>query len=46
LFDGTVAPLSAGYFSLSVLTLAIVYWTERGRLFQPHHGAPIPAVAE
>jgi DHA1 family bicyclomycin/chloramphenicol resistance-like MFS transporter len=46
LFDGTVAPLSAGYFSLSVLTLAIVYWTERGRLFQPHHGNVVPAIAE
>jgi len=45
-FDGTVAPLSAGFFSLSALTLLIVYWTERGRLFQPHHQAIVPAVAE
>ncbi|WP_036840132.1 multidrug effflux MFS transporter [Pleomorphomonas oryzae] len=46
-FDGTVAPLSAGFFSLSALTLGIVTWTERGRLLQPtHEGGAIPAIAE
>ncbi|SCM71712.1 Major facilitator superfamily MFS_1 [uncultured Pleomorphomonas sp.] len=45
-FDGTVAPLSAGFFALSAVTLLIVYWTERGRLFQPHHQGIVPAGAE
>ena len=45
-FDGTVVPLAAGFFALSASTLLIVYWTERGRLLQPHHGNVVPAVAE
>ncbi|CAI9418149.1 Bicyclomycin resistance protein [Pleomorphomonas sp. T1.2MG-36] len=45
-FDGTIMPLTAGYFGLSALTLVIVFWTERGRLFQPHHGNIVPAAAE
>lgn len=46
-FDGTVVPLSAGFFGLSAVTLLIVLWTERGRLLQPHHqGGAMPAVAE
>lgn len=31
-FDGTVTPLAAGYFVLSVSCLAVILWTERGRL--------------
>ena len=45
-FDGTVVPLSAGYFGLSAVTLVIVFWTERGRLFQPHHQPIAVASAE
>ncbi|MBS1182742.1 MAG: bcr [Proteobacteria bacterium] len=45
-FNGTVAPLSAGYLAASAMTLLIVIWTERGRLFQPHHQSMAPAVAE
>ena len=43
-FDGTVVPLCLGYALLSAGALAAVAWTERGRLFQPHH-APPPARA-
>ncbi|AWN55826.1 multidrug effflux MFS transporter [Methylobacterium sp. 17Sr1-1] len=32
-FDGTVTPLAIGYGVLSSLALAMVLWTERGRLF-------------
>ena len=45
-FDGTVAPLSAGFLAASGVTLLIVVWTERGRLFQPHHQGVVPAIAE
>jgi DHA1 family bicyclomycin/chloramphenicol resistance-like MFS transporter len=31
-FDGTVTPLAAGYFVLSVSCLLVILWTERGRL--------------
>lgn len=36
-FDGTVTPLAAGTCGISTATLFIVLWTERGRLFRPHH---------
>lgn len=40
-FDGSVQPFLFGYSVLSALTLLIVLWTERGRLFrttvQTHH---------
>ncbi|MCM5557141.1 multidrug effflux MFS transporter [Pleomorphomonas sp. JP5] len=45
-FDGTIMPLTAGYFGLSALTLLIVFWTERGRLFQPHYHPAVAASAE
>lgn len=46
-FDGTVMPLAAGFLAASAGTLLIVVWTERGRLFQPHHEVePLPASAE
>lgn len=35
LFDGTVLPLSAGYFLLALAGLGVVALTERGRLFRP-----------
>jgi DHA1 family bicyclomycin/chloramphenicol resistance-like MFS transporter len=31
-FDGTATPLAVGYLALSSGTLALVLWTERGRL--------------
>ncbi|MDB5694572.1 MAG: transporter [Sphingomonas bacterium] len=34
-FDGTTAPLAAGYALSAALALAIVFWTERGKLFRP-----------
>lgn len=34
-FDGTVIPLTLGFFGLGVLCLGFVLWAERGRLFQP-----------
>jgi DHA1 family bicyclomycin/chloramphenicol resistance-like MFS transporter len=32
-FDGTVLPIGIGYATLGGLTIAVVAWTERGRLF-------------
>jgi DHA1 family bicyclomycin/chloramphenicol resistance-like MFS transporter len=40
-FDGTVIPLSLAYFVFSTLCLAVVLWTERGRLFRPQHADPV-----
>jgi DHA1 family bicyclomycin/chloramphenicol resistance-like MFS transporter len=34
-FDGTIRPLSLGFFGYGVLALALVLWAEQGRLFQP-----------
>lgn len=39
-FNGTVIPLGVGYLVLGVLVLLVVLWTERGRLFAPHHADP------
>lgn len=39
-FDGTVLPLLGGYLATGVLCLAVVAWTEHGRLFQQHHPDP------
>lgn len=36
-FDGTIIPLIGGTFVISSVALAIVLWTEKGRLFRPHH---------
>ncbi|MFC0218525.1 DHA1 family bicyclomycin/chloramphenicol resistance-like MFS transporter [Pseudochelatococcus lubricantis] len=33
-YDGTVLPLALGYLVFSALALAVVYWTERGRMFR------------
>lgn len=33
-FDGTTMPVTVGFFGLSLATLAVVLWTERGRLFR------------
>ncbi|BCP54417.1 Bcr/CflA family drug resistance efflux transporter [Kaistia sp. 32K] len=39
-FNGTVLPLSLGFLATGVLSLVVVIWTERGRLFAPHHADP------
>ncbi|WEK49838.1 MAG: multidrug effflux MFS transporter [Candidatus Kaistia colombiensis] len=39
-FNGTVLPLAVGFLATGVLSLIVVYWTERGRLFAPHHPDP------
>jgi DHA1 family bicyclomycin/chloramphenicol resistance-like MFS transporter len=39
-FDGTVLPLSIGFFVLNGAGLAVALWTERGRLFVPHQADP------
>jgi DHA1 family bicyclomycin/chloramphenicol resistance-like MFS transporter len=41
-FDGTVMPLGLGFFGYSVLTLLVVAWTEKGRLFQAQHRPSVP----
>ena len=39
-FNHTVIPLTAGFVTLSVLSLLIVAWTEHGQLFKPRHPDP------
>ncbi len=34
-FDGTVVPISSGFLLAGLASLAITFWSERGRLFQP-----------
>ena len=43
-FNGTVLPLSVGFLSTGVLSLIVVIWTERGRLFAPHHVDPTAVI--
>ncbi len=39
-FDGTTVPLAAGLLTFGSISLAIVCWAERGRMFsRPHHDA-------
>ena len=38
-FNGTVLPLTLGYFVLGSAALMVVFITERGRLFRAHHAA-------
>jgi DHA1 family bicyclomycin/chloramphenicol resistance-like MFS transporter len=44
-FNGTVLPLTLGYFLLGSTALLVVLVTERGKLFRAHHAAPRPVVA-
>ncbi len=40
-FDGTITPIIIGHFVMSSAALAVIYFTERGKLLQPHqHPAP------
>jgi len=36
-FNGSTIPVSLGFTVLGVATVAAVFWTERGKLFRPHH---------
>jgi DHA1 family bicyclomycin/chloramphenicol resistance-like MFS transporter len=36
-YDGTMVPLATGFFLCAVGALAIVFVTERGKMFQPHN---------
>jgi len=38
-FNGTVLPLTLGYFLLGLAALLVVFVTERGKLFRAHHGS-------
>ncbi len=40
-FDGTVRPMAFGFLAAGVLAIAVVAWTEKGRMFP---GPPQPAV--
>jgi DHA1 family bicyclomycin/chloramphenicol resistance-like MFS transporter len=40
-FNGTVLPLTLGFFVLGTLSLGVVLITERGKLFRAHHGTPV-----
>jgi DHA1 family bicyclomycin/chloramphenicol resistance-like MFS transporter len=39
-FDGTVVPILMGYVGLGLTSLAIILWTERGRLFEIGESQP------
>jgi DHA1 family bicyclomycin/chloramphenicol resistance-like MFS transporter len=39
-FNGTVLPLAIGFVAFSAVCVAVVVWTEGGRLFRPHHPDP------
>lgn len=41
-FNGTTVPLAAGFTLVGFCIIATVIFTERGKLFRPHH-APVPA---
>ncbi|MCX5516956.1 multidrug effflux MFS transporter [Kaistia defluvii] len=43
-FNGTVLPLATGFLLTGVLSLVVVIWTERGRLFAPHHPDPAAVI--
>ncbi|MCX5497128.1 multidrug effflux MFS transporter [Kaistia dalseonensis] len=44
-FDGTVTPLALGFLVTGAVALAVVFWTEKGKLFSPHHADPLPGIA-
>jgi DHA1 family bicyclomycin/chloramphenicol resistance-like MFS transporter len=39
-YDGSTAPIVAGFAALAAAALAVVLWTEKGRLFRAPGGAP------
>jgi DHA1 family bicyclomycin/chloramphenicol resistance-like MFS transporter len=40
MFDGTTVPLTIGFVVCGLASLALVLWTEKGRLFHPTQPAP------
>ncbi len=40
-FNGSVAPVEAGYLLCGLASLAVVLFAEQGRLFRPHQVAPL-----
>ena len=42
-FDGTTVPMTLGFTVCGLATIAIVLWTERGRLFSGHEAASAEA---
>lgn len=36
-FDGTITPIFVGQLIVSTLALAVIFWTERGKLMVKHH---------
>jgi len=36
-YDGTLVPFATGFFLCGLASLAVVFWTEKGRLFTPHN---------
>lgn len=44
-YDGTIVPLTAGYFFFALGALVLVLFGERGRLFRPQH-EPVPGTLE
>jgi DHA1 family bicyclomycin/chloramphenicol resistance-like MFS transporter len=46
MFDGTVVPLIAGFLAMGVGALAMIAWTEKGRLFGVGEPAIVKADAE
>jgi DHA1 family bicyclomycin/chloramphenicol resistance-like MFS transporter len=40
-FDGTTVPVAAGFFIIGLLSLLVIFVTERGKLFRAHHAPPI-----
>ena len=36
-YNGTTLPVALGFFGFALIAFGIVFWTERGRLFRPHH---------
>jgi DHA1 family bicyclomycin/chloramphenicol resistance-like MFS transporter len=40
-FDGSTFPVALGFLCFGLLALAIIFVTERGRLFHGHHAAPV-----
>jgi DHA1 family bicyclomycin/chloramphenicol resistance-like MFS transporter len=45
-YDGTTYPLAIGYLAIGIGVLAVVYFTEGRRLFQPHHPGGTPTREE
>jgi len=38
-FDGSTIPMTGGFVTAGILSIVLILWTERGRLFHPLMGA-------